>query len=71
MKQVFKSLVGFTLVLSVLSLFAQAQEPIFTLSSDVVWGECPPSLPAGCQFVVIAGDPSEGPFVFRLKVPSG
>ena len=38
----------------------------------VKWGAAPPSLPAGAQAAVLLGDPGkEGPFVLRLKFPSG
>lgn len=49
---------------------AQHQE---TVSGDAVqWGPAPPSFPAGAQAAVLMGDPGKpGPFVLRLKFPSG
>ena len=39
---------------------------------EIVWKPGPASLPAGAQIAVLEGDPTkEGPFVFRVKVPSG
>jgi hypothetical protein len=38
----------------------------------VTWGAAPPSLPPGAQAAVLLGNPAkEGPFVLRLKFPSG
>ena len=38
----------------------------------VEWGPAPPSLPPGAQAAVLLGSPAkEGPFVLRLKFPSG
>ena len=38
----------------------------------IKWGPAPPVLPKGAQMAVLAGDPSKtGPFVVRLKMPSG
>jgi quercetin dioxygenase-like cupin family protein len=52
----------------------QAADPHHTvLAADAVkWGPAPPSLPPGAQAAVLLGNPSqEGPFVLRLKFPSG
>jgi len=52
----------------------QAGEPHHTVvSGDAVeWGPAPPSLPPGAQAAVLMGSPAkEGPFVLRLKFPSG
>lgn len=39
-------------------------------ASEIKWGPAPPTLPAGAQFVVLAGDPSkEGPSTLRIKMP--
>ena len=41
-------------------------------SSDLKWGPAPPTLPKGAEITVLSGDPSkDGPFVLRLKMPSG
>ena len=38
----------------------------------VTWGPAPPSLPPGAQAAVLLGNPTkEGPFVLRLKFPTG
>ena len=38
----------------------------------VKWGPAPPSLPPGAQAAALLGSPAkEGPFVLRLKFPSG
>jgi quercetin dioxygenase-like cupin family protein len=42
------------------------------LADAVKWGPAPPSLPPGAQAAVLLGNPGqEGPFVLRLKFPSG
>lgn len=39
---------------------------------ELAWKDGPPSLPAGAQMAVLAGDPhKEGLFTIRLKVPRG
>ena len=41
-------------------------------ASAFKWGPTPPSVPKGAQLAVLYGDPTkEGPFVLRLKFPSG
>jgi len=53
---------------------AQAGEPHHTvvLGDAVEWGPAPPSLPPGAQGAILLGSPmKEGPFVLRLKFPSG
>jgi hypothetical protein len=53
---------------------AHANEAHHTVvsSDSVVWGPAPPSLPPGAQAAVMLGHPTkEGPFVLRLKFPSG
>ena len=52
----------------------QASEQHHTVvSGDALkWGPAPPSLPPGAQAAVLLGSPAkEGPFVLRLKFPSG
>ena len=40
--------------------------------TDIKWGAAPPSLPAGAQMAVLAGDPTKsGIFTVRLKAPAG
>ncbi len=53
---------------------AQAVEGHHTVvpADEVKWGPAPPSLPPGAQAAVLLGSPAkEGPFVLRLKFPSG
>lgn len=52
----------------------QAHEPHHTIvpADAVKWGPAPPSLPPGAQAAALLGSPAkEGPFVLRLKFPSG
>ena len=52
----------------------QASELHHTMvSGDAIkWGPAPPSLPPGAQAAILLGSPAkEGPFVLRLKFPSG
>lgn len=61
---------------AILGATAQAQtaEPHHTMvpGDAVEWGPGPPSLPPGAQAAVLLGSPAqEGPFVLRLKFPSG
>jgi quercetin dioxygenase-like cupin family protein len=40
--------------------------------NDIKWGAAPPTLPAGMQMAVLAGDPTKpGIFTVRLKAPAG
>lgn len=52
----------------------QAGEPHHTVvrGDAVEWGPAPASLPPGAEAAVLLGSPAkEGPFVLRLKFPSG
>ena len=41
-------------------------------SEDIKWGAAPPSLPAGVELAVLAGDPGKtGPVTIRLRMPAG
>lgn len=41
-------------------------------ANDIKWGPAPDALPKGGQFAVVSGDPSkDGPYVVRIKIPSG
>lgn len=42
-------------------------------ADEVKWGPGPPSLPAGAQLAVLAGDPSKagGAYVIRVRFPDG
>ena len=42
------------------------------LVNALTWGPAPAALPAGAQFAVIDGDPSQsGPYTIRLRMPDG
>jgi quercetin dioxygenase-like cupin family protein len=46
--------------------------PMVRSPQDVVWGSCPPALPAGCKLAVLAGDPTAAvPFTIRFWLPDG
>ena len=50
---------------------AQAHHTVVP-GDEVKWGPAPPSVPPGAQAAVLLGNPAnEGPFVLRLKFPSG
>lgn len=41
-------------------------------SADIVWGPAPATLPKGIQIAVLTANPDKpGPFVLRLKFPTG
>lgn len=41
-------------------------------AQQLTWGDAPPVLNKGAQFVVLSGNPgASGPFVIRLKMPAG
>jgi quercetin dioxygenase-like cupin family protein len=63
---------GFALMaLAPLSATAQDQANIMQ-PNGIKWAAAPPALPKGAQIAVLSGDPGkEGPFVIRLKLPSG
>lgn len=53
---------------------AGAADPHHTIvmADAIQWGPAPPSLPAGAQAAVLAGNPGKaGPFILRLKLPAG
>lgn len=58
---------------SVLSVQAQEEgEHTVVMPDALEWQPGPSSLPAGAEFVVLEGDPSEeGPLTLRLKFPAG
>jgi quercetin dioxygenase-like cupin family protein len=57
--------------LAPLSATAQEQANIVQ-ASGLKWAAAPPALPKGAQLAVLFGDPGkEGPYVVRLKLPSG
>ena len=55
--------------------FAQgaADPPLAKAASDpsLIWGPCPPILPAGCQIAVLHGSPGEPNADIFLRVPGG
>jgi anti-sigma factor ChrR (cupin superfamily) len=42
-----------------------------TNAADLKWGPAPRALPKGAELTVLSGDPSNGLYVVRLKVPGG
>ena len=41
-------------------------------ASEIKWSAAPPTLPAGAELAVMAGDPAKpGPVTLRLKMPKG
>ena len=51
---------------------AAASEPKVLNSTNLVWGDAPPGLPAGGQLAVLSGDPTKkGVFTVRLRMPAG
>lgn len=62
---------GFTLCGLLAPVHAQHDHTVVP-GDAVKWGPAPPSLPPGAQAAALFGSPSkEGPFVLRLKLPSG
>jgi len=40
--------------------------------AEAKWGDPPPALPKGAQFLLVSGDPGKpGPFAIRIKMPAG
>jgi quercetin dioxygenase-like cupin family protein len=64
---------GTAAILSVAPSIQAAEPHHKVMPGDAVqWGPAPPSLPPGAQAAVLLGSPAqEGPFVLRLKFPSG
>jgi quercetin dioxygenase-like cupin family protein len=51
---------------------ASAQHHTVVSGDAITWGAAPPSLPPGAQAAILLGSPAkEGPFVLRLKFPTG
>ena len=49
-----------------------ADMPTPLQAAEMKWGPAPPVLPAGAQFVVLAGDPAgKGLVTVRMKLPAG
>ncbi|MFZ2101804.1 MAG: cupin domain-containing protein [Oricola sp.] len=65
---------GAATILTATAMASNDQQPHHTVvpAEEIQWGAAPPSLPAGAQAAVLLGSPAkEGPFVLRLKFPSG
>jgi quercetin dioxygenase-like cupin family protein len=64
---------GAAAILGTATLLQAADEHHTVVPADAVkWGPAPPSLPPGAQAAALLGSPArEGPFVLRLKFPSG
>jgi quercetin dioxygenase-like cupin family protein len=41
------------------------------LPDEIEWGEGPDFIEPGAELVVLSGDPGEGPFTARLRLPEG
>jgi quercetin dioxygenase-like cupin family protein len=66
------ALFGVALFSSPANLQASEQHHTTVLNDAVKWGPAPPSVPPGAQAAVLLGSPAkEGPFVLRLKFPTG
>ncbi len=72
-----KTVVCLGVILGVVAASAGAQEGgasthVVLTPADLKWGEPPPSLPKGANFVLVSGDPGKpGPFTVRLNMPAG
>jgi quercetin dioxygenase-like cupin family protein len=66
-------LVGSAAIFPAVTLHAAERHHHTVVSADAVtWGPAPPSLPPGAQAAALLGSPAkEGPFVLRLKFPTG
>jgi len=62
-----------TVIVSFTSTALAQDHKAQAMAADALkWGPAPPVLPKGGQMAVLAGDPGKpGPFVVRLKMPSG
>jgi quercetin dioxygenase-like cupin family protein len=68
----FVAFVSFTLYGLLAPVHAADEHHVVVPGDAVKWGPAPPSLPPGAQAAALFGSPSkEGPFVLRLKFPSG
>jgi len=71
MKHIGLSLGCALVALAPLAAMADDQA-VIAQSSTFKWVAAPPTVPKGAQLAVLYGDPGkEGPFVIRLKFPSG
>jgi len=43
----------------------------YTLPDEIVWGEGPDVIEPGAELAVLAGNPAEGAFTVRLRLPEG
>jgi hypothetical protein len=75
MKYAMQSLIAFIAALSFGAVAQQhaAESHHTVVTADAIkWGPAPASLPPGAQAAALLGHPAkEGPFVLRLKFPSG
>jgi hypothetical protein len=46
-------------------------QPIVLTIENLDWQAGPPDLPPGAEFAVLEGNPFEGPFTLRLRLPAG
>jgi quercetin dioxygenase-like cupin family protein len=66
-------IVATTLIIGLTGTVVAQDHTTHAMAADALqWGPAPPVLPKGGQMAVLAGDPGKpGPFVVRLKMPSG
>ena len=66
-------IVATTLIIGLTGTVVAQDHKTHAMPADALqWGPAPPVLPKGGQMAVLAGDPGKpGPFVVRLKMPSG
>lgn len=46
-------------------------QPVVMTTETLEWQAGPPDLPPGAEFAVLEGNPLEGPFTLRLRLPAG
>jgi quercetin dioxygenase-like cupin family protein len=46
-------------------------QPMVMTNENLEWLPEPPGLPPGAEFAVLEGNPFEGPFTLRLRLPAG
>jgi quercetin dioxygenase-like cupin family protein len=46
-------------------------QPMIMTNENLEWLPEPPGLPPGAEFAVLEGNPFEGPFTLRLRLPAG
>lgn len=49
----------------------ESDQPVVMTTANLEWQSGPPALPPGAEFAVLEGNPFEGPFTLRLRLPAG